>query len=156
MRRLNDLLAEARSQVPEWMPWDLSDRWTTDPQLLVLDVREPAEYQAAHMAGALHVPRGLLEQACEWDMDDTVPELANGRSTRAVVVVCRSGKRSLLAAHTLLTLGFERVASLRTGVRGWNDADLPLVNAEGRVLDPDAAEAILAVQVRPDQRRPLG
>lgn len=154
--RLDQLLAQARSRVPEWMPWDLQARWPADPAVLVLDVREPAEFQAAHIAGALHVPRGVLEQACEWDLDDTVPALAGGRAHREVVVVCRSGNRSLLAAWTLLEMGFEKVASLRTGVRGWNDADLPLVDGSGRPVDGDTAEALLAARVRPDQRRPGG
>lgn len=154
MRRLDELLAVARSRVPELMPWDLQARWPTDPAMLLLDVREPAEFAAAHIAGSLHVPRGVLEQACEWDYDDTVPALAGGRSAREVVVVCRSGKRSLLAAQTLLDLGFTRVASLRTGVRGWNDADLPLVDANGQPVDADAAEGLLAARVRPEQRKP--
>ena len=135
MKRLADLLAEARLRVPELMPWDLQARQQAQPELLVLDVREPAEFAAAHMAGSLHVPRGVLEQACEWDFDDTVPELAGGRATREIVVVCRSGNRSLLAAETLLNLGFVQVASLKTGVRGWNDFELPLVDDTGLPVD---------------------
>lgn len=154
MKRLADLLAEARLRVPELMPWDLQARQQAQPELLVLDVREPAEFAAAHMAGSLHVPRGVLEQACEWDFDDTVPELAGGRATREIVVVCRSGNRSLLAAETLLNLGFVQVASLKTGVRGWNDFELPLVDDTGLPVDTDAAEGLLAARVRPDQRKP--
>jgi len=154
MKRLADLLAEARSRVPEWMPWDLQAKCSAQPELLVLDVREPAEFAAAHIAGSLHVPRGVLEQACEWDFDDTVPELAGGRATREIVVVCRSGNRSLLAGETLLNMGFERVASLKTGVRGWNDFELPLVDGAGHPVDPDTAEPLLAARVRTDQRKP--
>lgn len=154
MRRLNDLLLEARSRVHELMPWELQSRWPADPAVLVVDVREAEEFRLAHMAGALLVPRGVLEQACEWDLDDTVPALASGRQAREVVLVCRSGNRSLLAAQTLQDMGFERVASLRTGVRGWNDADLPLVDGTGQPVDGDTAEALLATRVRPDQRRP--
>ena len=154
MKRLSDLLADARLRVPELMPWDLQARQQAQPELLVLDVREPAEFAAAHMAGSLHVPRGVLEQACEWDFDDTVPELAGGRATREIVVVCRSGNRSLLAAETLLNLGFVQVASLKTGVRGWNDFELPLVDDTGLPVDTDAAEGLLAARVRPDQRKP--
>jgi rhodanese-related sulfurtransferase len=156
MKRLTDLLAEARSRVPECMPWDLQARWLAQPELLVLDVREPAEFAAAHIAGSFHVPRGVLEQACEWDFDDTVPALAGGRATREIVVVCRSGNRSLLAAETLLRLGFGQVASLKTGVRGWNDFELPLVDGAGLPVDADTAEGLLAARVRPDQRQPAG
>jgi rhodanese-related sulfurtransferase len=148
-----DLVADARQRVGELMPWDLAEALASDAPPLVLDVREPAEFAAAHIAGALHVPRGLLEAACDWDYDDTVPELVLARS-RPVVVVCRSGNRSLLAADAMRAMGFEQVKSLRTGVRGWNDYELPLVDGAGRAVDIDHADALLAAVVRPEQRAP--
>ena len=130
-------------------------RLMNQPGSLVLDVREAAEFAAAHIPGAIHVPRGVLEQACEWDHDETEPALA-GQSARAIVVVCRSGKRSLLAADTLQQLGYTDVHSLATGLRGWNDAEQPLVDGAGRAVDGDAAEALFAPRLRPEQRRPRG
>ena len=120
---------------------------------LLLDVRERDEVERLRIAGALHVPRGVLEQACEWDHDETEPALVTGRE-RPLVVVCRSGNRSLLAAQVLQELGFVDVVSLATGLRGWNDAELPLVDAAGQRIDPDAAERLLAARVRAEQRRP--
>lgn len=151
--RYADLLVRARRTVRELMPWDLAARLAAADAPLLLDVREPAEFARVHIAGALNVPRGLLEQACEWDFDDTEPLLAGARG-RPIVVVCRSGQRSLLAAETLHMLGFGDVASLATGLRGWNDADQALVGADGQPLDGDAAEPLLASRLRPDQRRP--
>lgn len=153
MKRYGELLADALARVREIMPWDLRDRLAAGGDLIVLDVREPAEFEAAHIAGSINVPRGVLEQACEWDYDETVPELACGRE-RPIVVVCRSGHRSVLAADVLQTLGFSDVMSLKTGVRGWNDFEQPLVNAAGMTLDTDSAERLLAPRVRPEQRRP--
>ncbi len=153
MKHYTDLLAECLPQVREIMPWDLVAQLRQPAPPLVLDVREPAEFAAAHIAGALHVPRGILESAADWDYDDTVPALAGGRA-RAIVVVCRSGNRSVLAAHTLQRMGFAQVVSLKTGVRGWNDYEQPLVDAAGRAVDIDAADALLASRVRPEQRRP--
>ncbi|GAB4481821.1 MAG: rhodanese-like domain-containing protein [Burkholderiaceae bacterium] len=155
MKRYADLLADAQTRVREIMPWDLRKRLAAGHDVIVLDVREPAEFDAAHIAGSINVPRGVLEQACEWDFDETVPELAGGRD-RAIVVVCRSGHRSLLAADVMQTLGFSDVVSLKTGVRGWNDFEQPLVDASGATLDADAAERLLAARVRPEQRRPAG
>jgi rhodanese-related sulfurtransferase len=103
--------------------------------------------------GSINVPRGVLEQACEWDFDETVPDLA-ARRTRSIVVVCRSGSRSVLAADVMQQMGFPDVASLRTGVRGWNDFEQPLVDADGRTVDTDAAERLLAPNLRDEQRRP--
>jgi rhodanese-related sulfurtransferase len=153
VKRYADLLADALTRVREIMPWDLRDRLAAGRDVIVLDVREPAEFDAAHIAGSINVARGVLEQACEWDFDETVPELAGGRG-REIVVVCRSGHRSLLAADVMQTLGFVDVVSLKTGIRGWNDFEQPLVNAAGVILEADAAERLLASRVRPEQRRP--
>jgi len=68
--------------------------------------------------------------------------------------VCRSGNRSLLAADVMRQMGFADVVSLKTGVRGWNDFEQPLVDGEGRAVDADEAERRLVPQLRPEQRRP--
>ena len=153
MKRYADLLADALTRVREIMPWDLRDRLARQPAPLVLDVREPAEFAALRIAGSINVPRGVLEQACEWDFDETVPALAGGRLS-SIVVVCRSGMRSALAADVMQALGFADVASLKTGVRGWNDFELPLFDASGQRADVDTADVCLAPHVGPHQRRP--
>ncbi|HOJ21631.1 MAG TPA: rhodanese-like domain-containing protein, partial [Armatimonadota bacterium] len=58
----SELGKKGGSRVRELMPWDLAAELAAAEPPLVLDVREPAEYAAAHIAGALHVPRGVLEQ----------------------------------------------------------------------------------------------
>jgi 3-mercaptopyruvate sulfurtransferase SseA len=95
----------------------------------------------------------VLEQSCEWDYDETVPELAFGRE-QEIVVICRSGKRSVLAADILLQLGFSNVVSLKTGVRGWSDYEQPMTNSNNEELDADDGDVLLAPRVRPDQRKP--
>ena len=153
MKRYADLLADALTRVSEIQPWDLARRLAEGVPPLVLDVREPAEFALARIPRSINVPRGVLEQACEWDHDETVPELAR-HDVGAIVVVCRSGKRSILAADVLQGMGFADVVSLRTGVRGWNDFEQPLEDGAGRPLDGDEAERRLAPRLRPDQRRP--
>ncbi len=153
MKHYADLIAECLAEVKEVMPWDLADRLQQPRPPLLLDIREPQEFDALHIAGSICVPRGVLEAACDWDYDDTVPELAGGRE-REIVVLCRSGNRSVLAAHTMQRMGFQQVVSLRTGVRGWNDFEQPLVDREGVPVDPDRADELLASRVRPAQRRP--
>lgn len=153
MKRFADLLNDCLAEVREIMPWDLADRLRQADPPLLLDVREPHEFDALHIEGSFNVPRGVLEAACDWDYEDTVPELANGRELE-IVVVCRSGNRSVLAAHTMQRMGFTNVVSLKTGVRGWNDYEQPLFDRGGRRVDIDAADALLASRVRPEQRRP--
>ncbi len=153
VKRYDDLVAEALARVKEIMPWDLSRMLASGGRLLLLDVREPAEFAMLRIPGSVNVPRGILEQSCEWDYDETVPELAGGRE-REIVVICRSGKRSVLAADTMQQMGFSNVVSLKLGVRGWNDAELPLVDALGNAVDADAGDELLASRVRSEQRKP--
>lgn len=152
-RHYDALVMEAQTRVKEIQPWDLRAILDAGRPVMVVDVREPGEYERLCIRGSINVPRGILEQACEWDYDETVPELAAGRD-REIVVVCRSGKRSLLAADTLQKMGYANVVSLRSGVRGWNDFEQPLEDGAGNAVDPDSAEDILAPRPRPDQRRP--
>lgn len=153
MKRYDQMVAEALSRVREVMPWDLGKRLDQGDRPLLVDVREPAEFAMLRIPGSVNVPRGVLEQSCEWDYDETVPELA-GNHKREIVVVCRSGKRSVLAADVLQAMGYTNVISLKLGVRGWNDAELPLEDGAGNALDPDAADELLAPRVRPEQRKP--
>ncbi len=154
MPNYDDLVAEALSRVKEIMPWDLV--WMLDSaerKPLLLDVREPTEYSQLRIPGSVNLPRGVLEQGCEWDYDETVPELAADRH-QPIAVICRSGKRSVLAADTLQRLGFTDVVSLRTGIRGWNDFEQPIVDATGETIDTDAVDVLLASRLRPEQKSP--
>ena len=153
MKCYDDLVADALTRVQEIMPWDLSRMLAAGNKPLLLDVREPAEYALLHIPGSINVPRGVLEQSCEWDYDETVPALAIGRDV-SLVLICRSGKRSVLAADMLLRMGFDKVVSLRTGVRGWNDYEQPLVNARLETMDADAVDMLLAPRLRAEQRKP--
>lgn len=153
MKKFMELIRDCLTTVKELMPWDLEERLQENPDLLIVDVREPYEFDAMHIANSMNVPRGILESACEWDYEETVPELVKARD-REVVVVCRSGNRSILAAHSLQVLGYKNVASLQTGLRGWKDYDQPLQDNEGKEVDLDDADVYFTPQVRDDQLRP--
>ncbi len=153
MKHYTDLIAECLSEVNELFPWDLAEKLPTTPGLLLLDVREPYEFDAMHIDGALNVPRGVLESACEWDYDETVPELAADRE-REIVVICRSGYRSVLAAHTMQRMGFKHVYSLKTGMRGWFEYEQPMVDGNDTAVDEELAEDYFTTKLRPEQRKP--
>lgn len=133
------LVVKALHSVEEVLPWDLEEQMIEDPELIVLDIREPAEFNMMHIKNSLHVPRGLLEGACVWNYDDTEPQLASARDQN-IVVVCRSGNRSALAALTMQQMGFEKVRSLKLGIKGWNDNDLEMFDSQGNVVDIDQAD----------------
>lgn len=88
--------------------------------VVLIDVREPAEFATGHLPGAINIPRGVLEFQVE-----SHPALAG--PPRPVVLYCRSGGRAALAALSLSMLGFDEVRSLSGGIMGWTEADLPIV-----------------------------
>ena len=153
MKTYNQLVKEAAEQVEEIMPWDLEEKLKAGESPLLLDVREPAEYDAMHIEGTIAVPRGVLESACEYDYDETEPELVEARN-REVVVICRSGHRSVLAARVLQELGYQKAVSLKTGMRGWNDYEQPMIDKNGNPVDIETADAFFETRLRPEQVDP--
>ncbi|MCC0006978.1 MAG: rhodanese-like domain-containing protein [Hyphomicrobiaceae bacterium] len=147
------LSEKAAAEVREVMPWDLDEMQRTLDGLLILDVRERSEFEQAHIKGAMNVPRGILEAACEYDYAETEPELVVARQ-RPIVIVCRSGNRSAMAAVVMRLIGYESVASLRLGIKGWNDGDLPLVDCRGVTVDPDDAAHLIEPKLAPEQIDP--
>ena len=81
---------------------------------LLLDVREPNEWEAGRAPGATHIP--LMELSDHLDDLDT---------SRTIVCVCRSGGRSARAATFLLEQGFDAV-NLEGGMTAWAQAGAPL------------------------------
>ncbi len=150
MHRFSDLVEECLSRVPEISPWDLADKLDTAESILILDVREKDEFDRAHIEGSMHVPRGVLEPTCEYGYEETIPELVRARD-REIVVVCRSGNRSALAADTMQRLGYNDVKSLKTGLRGWNDYEQPLVDGSGHSVDIEQMDDYFAPRVSADQ-----
>jgi rhodanese-related sulfurtransferase len=156
MKRFTDLIADTLVKISEQFPWDIEEKINNSelPPLL-LDIREADEFNAMHIKESLHVPRGILESACEYDYEETVRELVDARE-RDVVVICRSGNRSALAAYTLQLMGYQQVCSMKTGLRGWNDYELPLVDASGNTVPVDIADDFFTTRLRPEQLSPEG
>ena len=142
MKSFDQLVAETAQLITEIMPWDLADKIATEKNLLIVDVREADEFHTMHIPNAINIPRGILEAASESGYDETDPQLASARN-QEVVLVCRSGKRSCMAAYSLQLLGFKQATSLKTGLRGWNDFEQPLVDTDNQSIDGDSAEEFL-------------
>ena len=111
-----------KSRIEEVDPARAREEVERDGALLV-DVREPYEWDESHIAGAKLVPLSTVTER--------ISELAPDRSQR-VLIHCRVGNRSARAADTLRSeLGYENVASLAGGIEDWRRAGLPVVEAEG-------------------------
>ena len=152
MKTFKQLVFEHERLINEIMPWDLEQKLSGDHQPLILDIREHEEFAAMHIAGSVNVPRGILEAACDYGYSETMPALVEARA-REVVVVCRSGNRSVLAAYTMQLMGYENVISLKTGLKGWNDYEQPLVDQNHEKVDQDCAEVLLSPKVGPEQQQ---
>jgi rhodanese-related sulfurtransferase len=153
MKTFADLVAGHLDDIKEEFPWDVDERSSEGQTPLIVDVREHSEFAVMHIEGSLHVPRGIVESACEYDYEETIPELVSARE-RDIVVVCRSGNRSVLAAYTMQLMGYTRISSLKTGLRGWNDYELPLVNTDNQPVTVDEADEFFTTRLRPEQESP--
>lgn len=117
---VKDLVAQAKSRITEIDAEHLLALQSGGTP--VIDVREPAEYAAGHVPGAVSIPRGVLE--FEVDGHPAVnchSDPALGHREQPVVLYCRSGGRSALAAEALKRLGFAEPLSLAGGFMGWTD-----------------------------------
>ena len=150
MKTFKLLVAEHAKRITELMPWDLEEKLNQGSPPMLLDIREPDEFSAMHIQGSINVPRGILETACDYDYSETLPKLVKAREDE-IVVVCRSGNRSVMAACTMQEMGYKNVASLKTGLKGWNDYDQKLVNKNLDKIDAEYAEEFLTPEIRPDQ-----
>jgi rhodanese-related sulfurtransferase len=87
-------------------------------RILLVDVREPKEYEEQRIAGALLFPLSTFDNAA----------LPRGDLPQ-IVFQCGSGKRSLLAAQMRLQSGASRVAHMAGGLAAWVAAGLPVLSA---------------------------
>jgi rhodanese-related sulfurtransferase len=99
-------------------PRELSDN---RDRYQILDVREPYEWDAGHIEGAIHVP-----------LNDVLAGREQGKldPTRPVVVVCRTGNRSELATTMLRARGYD-AHNLEGGTEAWVRAGLPILASDG-------------------------
>jgi sulfur-carrier protein adenylyltransferase/sulfurtransferase len=106
-----EVIRQIKSQIEEVDPSEVRPHLGNG--VVLVDVRESEEWDAGHIPGATHVPRGYLESR----IDGIVPDRG-----QKLVVYCASGTRSALAAHTLTDLlGYEDVASMTGGITLWKD-----------------------------------
>jgi rhodanese-related sulfurtransferase len=112
-----DLVAAAKQQIKEV---DVNTSQSQMSQHLILDVREPAEFAAGHLKGAISIPRGLLEFKIGAHPDFQQQQQAS------ILVYCQTGGRSALATQVLNQLGYAQAVSMAGGFNAWTEAGLPV------------------------------
>ena len=90
---------------------------------LIVDVREPNEFAAGHVPGAINIPRGVLE----FQIWKQVGFPANPDLSRNVILQCQSGNRASLAAQSLADLGFTHTSAVVMSLEDWQQAGHPFV-----------------------------
>src|SRR5690349_21602022 len=118
MKTLKEMLAEARSVVPEQGPAEVKKRIDAGEPLVLIDVRDPDEYRDGFIEPATNISRGFLEFRIGG---------AAAEPTTPIVLYCQSGLRSMLAAKVLRDLGYENVTNLQGGFQKWAQSGLPVV-----------------------------
>ena len=121
MKTAHDLVVQAKSIVKEI---DVHGAQALMKEVdYLIDVREPEEFSAGHIQGAILIPRGLLE----FKVSST--EELNARDKK-ILIYCKTGGRSLLAAKSLVEMGYANIVSLDGGYDAWLLAGYPVIKAE--------------------------
>lgn len=115
MASFRDLLSQAKASITE-IDTNEAQRRISAGGVVVLDVREPDEFEQGALAGVLHIPRGHLEAQIEGRITD---------KSAHVIVYCAGGVRSAFAAKTLAELGYTDVVSMDGGFGRWKDEGKP-------------------------------
>jgi rhodanese-related sulfurtransferase len=105
-----EISAEAKSKAPHISSQQLAEYLSEKEDIVLLDIRTEAEYEAGHIQGAQWFPRGKLEYYIQERVKD-----ANSK----IVLYCRTGGRSALATLTLKEMGYTDVVDLQGGFKEW-------------------------------------
>ena len=119
-----ELVGRVKATIKECSVTEVQDCVST--HTLLIDIREPAEFQRGHIPGAVHLPRGLLEFEIHGLVQRTMSDQVDAPEHQPIVLYCGTGGRSALAAETLATMGYRDVRSMSGGLVAWSQARLPV------------------------------
>jgi rhodanese-related sulfurtransferase len=114
---VKEMVDRARATTKQVTIADLKKAIDTEADAVILDVREPNEYEVAHIPGSLNLPRGLLEFSI-WTL---VPD-----KNKQIFVYCKTGARAALATKQLNELGYTHAVAVDTGGVAWVKAGYPV------------------------------
>lgn len=121
-----DFVRAAKSCITEITPAELKVKLEAKEDLVLIDVRESAEFEHGHIGGAHLVPRGIIEAAADPSYPKHYPPLSGARDQQ-VVLYCATSGRSAMAAAVLQMMGFKKVLNLAGGHIRWEAEGLPQV-----------------------------
>lgn len=107
------IVNDARSRVSECTVQDVKQKQDSGEAFTLVDVREESEFASAHIPGAIHIGKGVIER----DIEEKIPD-----SESPIILYCGGGYRSALAADNVQKMGYTNVISMDGGFRGWKEA----------------------------------
>ncbi|HSE30470.1 MAG TPA: rhodanese-like domain-containing protein [Pyrinomonadaceae bacterium] len=107
------LVNASKSRIREVTVAETEKRMKENPAARLIDVREDNEWEASHVAGAVHLGKGIIER----DIETTVPDKSS-----ELILYCGGGYRSALAADVLQEMGYTNVFSMAGGWKAWKES----------------------------------
>jgi len=120
----SEVVARAKATIKECTVSEAKKFLT--PEILLIDIREAAEFQRGYIPGAVLSPRGLLEFEIHGLVERTATNADVAPQDREIVLYCGTGGRSALAAETLTNMGYKNVQSMDGGIVAWAASRLPI------------------------------
>ena len=119
-----DLVAVAKATITEHSVTEVERSLSADT--LLIDIREPAEFQKGHIPGAILLPRGMLEFEIHKLIEVARSNKEIPNEDQPIVLCCGTGGRSTLATLSMESMGYTNVSSMAGGIVAWAAAHLPL------------------------------
>jgi rhodanese-related sulfurtransferase len=109
-----NLVSEIKPAVIEKDPATVKNLLATNEQVILIDVRETEEWDEGYISGAIHLSKGIIER----DIEKVVPD-----KNTEIILYCRGGMRSVIAANNLQKMGYHNICSMQGGITAWINAN---------------------------------
>ena len=114
---VKEMVEKARAATVQVPLAEFKAAFDSKGDFVIIDVRNPDEFSAAHVPGAVNVARGVLE----FNIWSAVPD-----KNKKIYVYCRTGGRAALATKVLNDLGYKNAVSVKEGMKDWAKAGYPV------------------------------
>ena len=115
-KTFHELCAEIKQKVQECTVNDvmqlMSKKEKGEEDFVLIDVREDNEFKKGHIKNSIHIGKGIIERDIHHHIDD------HGKK---IILYCGGGYRSVIAAESLMKMGYTNVISMDGGWKGWNN-----------------------------------
>lgn len=112
------LVSEIKPAITEKDASTVKQLLETNKNIILIDVRETEEWDEGYIPGAIHISKGIIERDIEKIVTDKNTE---------IILYCRGGMRSLIAANNLQKMGYTNLCSMQGGITAWMNAQYEII-----------------------------